>query len=319
MKAHMAFRLKVLIGLVTALAAASAVYLFVFTSDATDDKPDPIAMGVDQVDNLDDTDHSREQPDASVHAPLTPMAMLNTASKMSEIEGELLLRARGGDTAAMAVVVELTSLCTQFSPMFGDEFHPRHEVAKLPAGSTERASKEKALAALVAFCDRQYGPGEAIQLVKEFSTRLSEAAAKGDITARAYNLFPEENEASVLNALQESKDPWLAERAMNAFFIKNGPVAKQLDSEVFPSHMLAVSPAEAMHIRSMAARWRGCELGAACGPNHHNELGQCLYLGNCGLGLSRQAYIQQRELSAYQFELMQKYLAAFDTQIKRGR
>ena len=319
MKAHMAFRLKVLIGLVIALATAGAVYLFVFTPDAMEDKPDPIAMGVDQVDAVDDTVRVRVEPGVRVHALLTPMAMLNAASKMSEVEGELLLRARAGDTAAMAAVVELTSLCRQFSPMHGDEFHPRHEVAKLPAGSPERARKEKALAALVAFCDRPYGPGEASQLVKEFLTRLDEAAMQGDLTARAYNLFPEENEASVLNALQESKDPWLAERAMNAFFIKNGPLAKKLDSEVFPSFMQAVSPAETMHIKSMAARWRGCELGANCGPNHHDELGQCLHLGNCGLGLSRQVYIQQRELSDHQFELMQKYLAAFDAQIKRGR
>ncbi len=219
----------------------------------------------------------------------------------------------------MAAIVELTSRCRQFSPMHGDEFHPRHEVAKLPAGSAERARKEQALAILVAFCDRQYGPGEATQLVKEFSTRLDEAAAKGDLTARADKFFSGENEASVLNALQEPQDPWLTERAMNALFIANGPVAKQLDSEVFPSFMLSVSPAEAMHIKSMAARWRGCELGAACGPNHHHDLDQCLHLGNCGLGLGRQAYIQQRELSAYQFELMQKYLAAFDAQIKRGR
>lgn len=58
--------------------------------------------------------------------------------------------------------------------------------------------------------------------------------------------------------------------------------------------------------------------GAPCGANQFAELNQCLLLGNCGLGLGVQGYIQQRELSGWEFELMQRYLAALRARLDGG-
>lgn len=131
--------------------------------------------------------------------------------------------------------------------------------------------------------------------------------------------FEGKDEVEIVSTMLESDDPWVVEAALHAFVGNTGQIARQLDEEVFPFELRAMpNQLEMGKIKEMAARWRACESGAACGPNQYHELYLCLQWGNCGLGLGVQAYIRDRELSKYQFELMQRYLAALDARFKGG-
>jgi hypothetical protein len=227
----------------------------------------------------------------------------------------LLLRAQGGDTQAMAAVIALAGRCGPFWPIRGDRYHARHAVEQAAVGTAERAARETAVELLASYCDVPYPQGELSEgRIPKFSSALRERAEQGDLLARAHHTFEEESEADVLAVLSASHEPWLIERALQAFAEGRGEVARQLDREIFPPE-LSLQRSEVERIKWMAARWRACELGAACGPNQYHELSQCLYLGNCGLGMDVRTYIQQRELSGWQFELMQKYLAALDARL----
>ncbi|HEX5754803.1 MAG TPA: hypothetical protein VFY12_00425, partial [Arenimonas sp.] len=250
---------------------------------------------------------------------LSPIALLSSASSTRNLDAELMRLANSGDAEAMAAVINLSARCAQFWSSRGDRYHPKHELAKLPAASSERATRESALQSLTQYCDRPYAPGEVAERVGQFSGRLEELASKGDLVAMAATGFKGQGEVEVLSAMLEADKPWVVEQAMHAFASGKGQLSRQLDEEVFPFSLRAMpNQLELGKIKSMAARWRACELGAACGPNQFEELNQCVLWGNCGLGLGVQAYIRNRELSGYQFELMQRYLAALDAKFKGG-
>jgi hypothetical protein len=244
------------------------------------------------------------------------MSRLERASSAQELEAQLVADAQAGDPAAMAELAALTARCGSFWPS-QDRSHPRHELSAIPVGSIERRVREHALSSMQAFCDRPYSPGEAVARYQELRAALDEAAEGGDTVARAYRMFEGEDEAALLGVLREADDPWVRQQAMLALASSKGPLARRLDADVFPSHLRAAAPQRLEEIKGHAARWHACSMGAPCGPNQNQELSQCLYLGNCGMGLGVQAYIQQRELTGFEFELMQRYLAALRAQLDR--
>ena len=255
------------------------------------------------------TDNARSAGIELVSA--SPFAHLGVAYSARQLEHELIERAHAGDTAAIAVMLELMARCAVFYPAPGETYHPRQELEHLPAESSERRTREYALRLQETFCDRPYAPGETAAMRAEFRARLKEGVASGDVVARADNLFKGEGEDSIRDAFHGTDEPWIAERALLAFSVSKGPEAHRIDQEVFPSDLLlSTAVQQRLLIKQMAARWHACTMGGACGPNQSYELNQCIYVGNCGIGLSVQAFIQQRELSGRQFELMQRYLAA---------
>lgn len=229
------------------------------------------------------------------------------------LDSELLAQAWGGDTGAMAAFAELAVRCSGFDPG-QNEYAPRL-AEKAPPGSTERAAREAAARLLIDYCGKSYQsfPRDGSGPVADVLNMLRHAAERGDLVARAKLSFHGESEAEILGALSATDDPWVVERALAKVARLDGPIAQQVHREVFADY--TVGKDDASRIKFMAARWRACELGAACGPNQYHELSQCLYLGNCGLGMDVRTYIQQRELSGWQFELMQKYLAALDARL----
>jgi hypothetical protein len=246
------------------------------------------------------------------------MSRLERASSAQQLEAQLVADAHAGDTSAMVELAELTARCRSFWPSQGPRYHPRNELEGIPVGSVERHSRENALGLLQAFCDRPYSPDEATSRYHDLLVGLDQAAEQGDTFARASRLFEGEGEAALLDVLREADDPWVSQQAMLALAASKGPLARQLDAEVFPSYLRAVAPQRLAEIKAHAARWHACSRGAPCGANQNHELAQCLYLGNCGMGLGVQAYIQQRELSGFEFELMQRYLAALRAQLDPG-
>lgn len=194
------------------------------------------------------------------------MSRLEHASSAQELEAALVADAAAGDTFAMAALAELTARCRSFWPSQGDRFHPRREVEQSPAGSRERLAREAALNLLQSFCDRPYAAGEATSRFQELSAGLDDAAKRGDLVARAYKLFEGESESAVVGALQATDDPWVAEQALIALAASNGPLARQLDAEVFPSHLRDTARHRLEEIKVHAARWNACAMGPHAGP-----------------------------------------------------
>ncbi len=246
--------------------------------------------------------------------PGSPMDWVERAARMSDIEAKLLRQARQGDTQAIAAVLTLDMLCRPFYPMRGDRDHPRHKVRLASEGAAERSAREAALRAMMSYCDRP--PSISLEEARALSDQLRVAAMSGDVAAKAYDTETLESEEELLTLLREADEPWMIWRALESLGGREGRLIRQVEREVFsPEIRLLIQPSDIGRIKAMAARWRACELGAPCGPNQHYELTQCLYLGNCGLGMDVRTYIRERELSGWQFELMQKYLAALDARL----
>jgi hypothetical protein len=125
------------------------------------------------------------------------------------------------------------------------------------------------------------------------------------LIAQAQALFDGVDEDEVIEAVASS-DPWIVEMAVIALAESKSTAMRQVDSRVFGRY--GRSDIEALRIKEAAARWLSCERGAPCGPNQFRELQQCLFFSNCGLGLDTRSFIQQRQLSDRDFELMQDYL-----------
>jgi len=245
-------------------------------------------------------------------------ALLDSASNASAVFDELVLRARTGDTEAMSAANALISRCRDLWLSPNDPKHPRlrlEEAAKSEP-TAAMSSRWLALKSEEAFCDRPIAMDEAGTLIAEFTSGIFEARSRGELVGIAAAGFAGQDESVIVEGMMWEEAPWIVESAMFAFAHSSGPLALDLEREVFrPS---GISADEMRRIKEAAARWRACELGAACGPNQHVELMQCIYFGNCSLGLSVQAGIRLRELSAHQFDLMQRYLAALDARLRRG-
>lgn len=254
----------------------------------------------------------------SMGKPLSAMNLLDGGSPARALFPELLRLANAGDTEAMVALQWLSIHCSPYRSRFGPRDHPRQSLVNLPAGSPERVVREQALQMASSFCDGPFAPGELVEASRLFSERLQGAARVGDPVARAAAYFEGESEAAKVSAYLETANPWVAESALMAFATSDGPLAREIDSEVFPSTMRSASPQEVTRIKLEAARWRGCQLGRSCGANQINELNRCVVEGECALGQSVQMIIQQRELSGRQFDLMQRYLTALDAKIGRG-
>ena len=319
------YRIKMAVGAALVIAGAAIFGLFAQREDAATgagiDRPAPSVLsaalaqpisGGESIDQLSGGALSRSESQAS------PVDSLDRTKSVRDLDAELMGKASAGDTKAMYALGLISDRCAPFWSSFGDRVHPRHELKNVPVGSPERAAREVALKHMTAYCNKPYAPGELMERDRRFSEQLKEAAKRGDLAAKAATVFEGQSEAELVSTYLEADDPWIAERALFAFTESKGPLGRQIDAAVFPAGMRLASRDEISLIKGAAARWQACTLGRACGPNQYDELAPCLYSGNCGLGLSVQAHIQQRQLSGYQFELMQKYLAALRAKLNGG-
>lgn len=249
---------------------------------------------------------------------LDPISWVDRVPSMGRLYRLLLPEARSGNPKAIAAVFELMDRCAGFYPE-EERRHPKHELERrdvLP-GSQDWQQRSAALELHMSYCDYPFAPGEARSLRKELANALTDAASRGDPTAQAAQFrFGDGSEEAALSAYEKADSPFVRSRALLAFVSLNGPAAQAISESVFNRQML--DPAVVRRIEAQAARWESCAQGSPCGPNQRHELNECLYQGNCGLGLGVQAFIQQRELSAREFALMQQYLTELRAALSRG-
>ncbi len=244
---------------------------------------------------------------ASAVAALSTMALIDGRENARAVEDELLLRLDSGETAAL---VALRALHLRCRPFYEErpENRPMMAVERSEAGTAERAARQFAHDTLLRFCDRPYAPGEGMDLYQDITEALDQAFKDGDPVARAERFFEGEGERELLSLLEDTNDTWMVERALAALAQVDGPFARQVDMEVFSGRGL--TRVEIASIRSSAARWYACELGAPCGGNHPELLTRCLYEADCAIGLDMRRYMRERVLTGQQYELMQRYLEA---------
>lgn len=283
----------------------------VVTSSA---RADASRVDVQELDAGSDTGRRSPPPQslaASAAAPtssLSAMALVEQGVSARIAEQDLLARGEQGDALALAALLELHDKCASF---YNEDVQkrPARHVENLPLGTPELAARSFALDTLQSYCDRPYGPGEYSALSQGIRAKLQEAALRGDIAASAALGFKDEREASkLMELLRNAPDPWVAERAMQALVSIDGEFRRDLQAEVFGNRLSDMT--RRADIASYAARWYGCEMGAPCGANQAYELNECLYAGNCGIGLDVRGFIRQRVLSGQEYELMQRYLEA---------
>lgn len=322
----MAMRSRAMLGGATALLIiAGALFYWISTKNemsASTLAPTPPPSGnesklgvvTDSADRL-----ATGQPSAGPMSEVSAWDLLNRAKSARSIDTELMRRAGAGDYKAMFALKLLDARCGAFLTA-DDSAHPRHELARYGAEGKARAAAEKALNLMTAYCDLPYVAGDRRGLLSEFVRRLSEAAKAGDLTAQAALLFQGMGEEDIIHAYQSADDPWIVESALHALGRNNGPIAREIEAAVFPESMRKFNPDEIRLIREAAARWMSCQSGRYCGPNEFEVLRKCYYGGggDCPFGLDEMSRIQQRDLSGYQFDLMQNYIAAVNARLRRG-
>jgi hypothetical protein len=316
--------LKLILVVVTTVAAA--LYISLDWRSPLDSDAGP-AAGEERSDSLD----VRQREDARpLNSNLQPI--LNAASRdlwngsVSSIQGlprlgavrdRLTALAEAGDATAMVALLEIVRSCDPFLASTANS-HPTQMLNSLDLAPAERDRRSLALDFLAERCDGYERVGALGEEARRWHEALKILAAEGNIAARAYRHFKGENESSILEAYASSTDPWVVEQALTALIDSpRGPALKEVDEALFQNLRVLGNKDQVREIQRMAARWRACELGAACGVNQLNELESCVYLGNCGLGMDVRTFVRQRSLSTFQFELMQQYLAALDARVPR--
>lgn len=244
-----------------------------------------------------------------------PFSLVHAGHSARIAEAELMRRAESGDTQALVALLELRDKCTPFYPADPGR-HPSSTLGNMMVSDATKAQREFALKTLEAFCDRPYLAGEAREISANLYQRILDAANAGDIVARAQLMFDGETEDAIVGALTSTDDPWVIERALVVLSAPDTRFSRDLREEVFSNRVL--DPQRAHRIQELAAQWYACDRGAPCGPNQTAQLNECLYRSNCGLGLGVRSFIQQRELSGFENELLQQYLAALRARLQRG-
>lgn len=238
-----------------------------------------------------------------------PLAHLTLTSTFSELYPGLLTKARRGDKLAAVAIKDLITRCRQFWPQQGRTYDPRTEADAAQSGSPEHAARMHAARLLEAHCDQALTDAEAARVREEMKLVIADDLESQREIAQADSFFRGASEGDMIAALGSS-NPWVAETAALALSGSSSPRIREMERRVFSDSLL--TPGEIQKIKGNAARWLGCELGAPCGQNQYSEVADCLYLGNCGLGLDTRTFIRQRVLSAREFELMQAYLRELD-------
>jgi hypothetical protein len=244
----------------------------------------------------------------------SPVTMLDSVTSASVVHDELLRRANAGETSAMVALMKLVDRCSPFWSEH-DKVHPRHELDNASIDPRQQGSRVIALELMKNYCDRPYAPGEAASLRQSMRERLASNAEKGDLVARASRLFEGATQVDLLDAYASAEEPWVSDVALNILLSTQNSFARDLAVDVFGRHP-SMPQLQRGAIIAAAARWHACDMGTPCGANQNWELGSCLYQGNCGIGMDVRTFIRQRELSGYEFDLMQRYLAVLNERLR---
>lgn len=248
----------------------------------------------------------------------SPIYMLDLVASTRQLDADLMLRANAGDIEAMDALLILSIRCNPFWPSLDDQDHPRHELTKanLDPGSSEYLERARALAKMTAYCDRPYAPGELRERNKRFKEQLAAAAKNGDVVAQAALFFEGQTEDEIVRAFAQTDRAWVAENALSAFAIKNGPLAREIEREVFPETLL-YDRQQINLIKISASQWLGCQRGRPCGPDQFQQLSNCYFAVDTCVSMSVTNHLRNQQLSDYQFMLMQRYLAAVESRLGR--
>lgn len=304
------------------LVAASLIYSMRAQNDTPVLPPAPANLSLAEDSKSEsEADLANRSPPESSSIPRqsarSALDLLNRATNARSTDAEMMRRANAGDLEAMFALRVLDMRCSSFLNA-DDAFHPRHGLARLKTEGAQRAAAEKALALMTAYCDLPYVAGDRRELMSEYEQRLKDAARAGDHMAQAALVFQGMSEAEIVDAYTQADDPWVIQMAMSALGRGGGPIAREIEAVVFPQSMRAFGQKEIRTIQSSAAEWVSCQAGRYCGPNDFEVLSRCYDKGNCPLGLDVMTRIQHWDLSGYQFELMQRYIAAVNARLPRG-
>ncbi len=163
--------------------------------------------------------------------------------------------------------------------------------------------------------------GRALEFLRRYDDQLPALARRGDDLARIRLLaanrseLPEQDQAALAQRIFEhGHDPVAVEEALKFLIATPTSTAplSRLGVALWSNATLFVD--ESARVRELGAMWLGCELGAPCEAWGPWQQAWCLEQMNCAPQLDLRAFIQQRLLSADQFEKMQRYVALLRAQ-----
>jgi hypothetical protein len=187
-----------------------------------------------------------------------------------------------------------------------------------PAGSEDAIWQAKLIERGRKFCD-----DPRMDDVQQFSVTYliphKALRAQGEEVAVALSLVPDwqigqepaqsvlaERRAAAWELVRNAQNPYAVEAAMSAL------AALPEDTEG-PTWHLTTEASELFagdhaRMRTLAAMWYACELGADCRPYGVWQQGACLHQRNCAPHLPLQDFIRERLLTPSQYAAMQRYL-----------
>jgi hypothetical protein len=236
----------------------------------------------------------------------------------------LLPMAGSGDTRAMLAVDRILLRCFAYGRPDSSTRTPTAQ-----PGSPTYAQQLDLLADLQSYCDdpRALHPGDADTHDRN-RERLRAAAKRGDPSA--LSLFVAEHlqmqtesrqldrkgQLDLLFGLMRAPEsPELVAAAINMLPRVDSGIGM---NAIGLNRFAAGERVDA--IRSYAAHWVACELGAHCGPNQSYDMQiKCLGEQNCAMDLSLPEFIRTRALSGGDYEAMLRYIAFLREQMGKSR
>jgi hypothetical protein len=245
------------------------------------------------------------------------------ASTAREVIDELLPLAQQGDAAATHALRRLMNRCINFvgSP------RARAKVTA-PEFSEDAIWQAKVIELGSRYCDdaRLYDTEGFFDQVRASMRRLRE---HGDEIAIAESLYldvqtgqlPDPravafSRAEAWRLIRQSNNPYAIEEAMTV--LASLPEDFQGATGRLAMEAIEQFSGEHAYLRTLAAWWMACELGADCRPYGRWQQNACLHQRNCAPNLGLQDFIRLRMLTPPQFAAMQRYLNVIRAERARG-
>ena len=241
--------------------------------------------------------------------------LLDRAKTASAAIALLIPRAEGGEVDALAALQALLGTCF----FVWDEGTPFPENDSVNDSDLYRL-REQAAQRRMKFCGGRTAEVDRLfALTANFQDRMEAAAAAGDDTGLAHQLFlnrsalDEAGTAAALQIVRSTSSPHAYGLALSALLGSADEQVTQILGDVFTPRDLASDRAAVIE---MAVQWAECSRGGDdCGSYNRSADSDCIYFGECHAHLNRFDYIRTRALNDRQFEQMQRLLRRINSDL----
>ena len=247
----------------------------------------------------------------------TPSAfqLLDQADSAQAAIAQLAPRAENGEVDALVALQDLLGTC--FLAWDEGALPPLNDSTE--SGDLHRL-REQAMQRRLTFCgERNAEIDRLTALTADFQERMEAAAAAGDDTALAHQLFlnrralDSAGTAAALQIARSTSSPEAYSLALSALLESDDARVDRILGDVFTSRDLASDRATVIE---MAVQWAECTRGVDdCGMYSRSADSDCIYFGECHAHLNRFDYIRTRALNDRQFEQMQALLRRIDSDL----